>query len=144
MLGLVLGFLTGMGPVISGIVTSVANTKAALAAAETDQERNKLRAEVDELNARRAVLIAEAGSRFATIMNVTIRSLLALGPVVLLLKVFVWDKSMGPFVGCVGDTTGVERCLKFTTDGLDTNLWAVVIAVIGFYFLYDMTARWRK
>lgn len=130
----ILGFLTGMAGPLSTIATSIANTKAAMAAAQTDQERNKLLAAVEELHGRQAVLIAEAGSR----INAIIRGLFALPIALYFCKVFVFDKVLGSFLGHSSDGS------MFTTDALGPDLWKLVLAVLAFYFLYDAAARWRS
>ena len=53
----------------------------------------------------------------------------------MLLKIFLWDKVIGSFVGCSQAAKGT--CGMFTTDALDPNLWQVVMVVLGFYFLAD-------
>ncbi len=103
--------------------------------AKTQVEKAKIQAEIDEVNARRAVIIAEAGSRLAGGLNASMRFLLTLGPLAILLKLFFWDKVVGSFVGCAGRGGILEHCNTFRTDPLDTNQWAVIAAAIGFYFV---------
>jgi hypothetical protein len=59
------------------------------------------------------------------------RGLMAFPVVVLLWKLLIYDKALGQW------TMG-------HTDALGDDLWKVVAAVIAFYFLYDITARFRK
>jgi hypothetical protein len=123
MLGLLLGALNP----ISQITGQIANAKIALHNAETDQDRIAAEERVKTLEARKAVLIAESGSR----LNSFMRAALAVGPMLYLNKIFIWDKVLG------GLTAG-------RTDPIDANLWNVIIAVIGFYVLYDMAARLKR
>jgi len=135
----ILGFLTGLAGPISTVVGKLADTKMALAKAETDQERNKLKAEIEEIHAQQAVLIAEAGSR----INAYFRAFMALPVALTIWKLLAWDKVVGSFVGCSG-RTAPGTCTTFLTDPLGPDLWKVMAAVIGFYFLYDIAARFRK
>lgn len=129
-----LGILTGLAGPLATIAGKIADTKLALAQAQTDQERNKLQAEIAELQARQAAVTAEAGQR----INGIIRGLLAFGPMLYLTKIFVFDKVLGSFFGQARGGS------IWNTDPLDDNLWKVVVAVVAFYFLYDITARFRK
>lgn len=127
-----IGFLLSLVNPISSIVGKIADAKVAMANAETDKDRIAADERVKTLEARRDVLVAEAGSGINTFM----RGGLAFGPMCYLLKIFLFDKVLGSFLGKTRDI--------FTTDPLDENLWKVVVAVVGFYFLYDMAARWRR
>lgn len=109
---------------IARITDKIVELQLKKADAKTEQERVAADERVKTLEARRDVMVAEASLG----INVWVRTAIAIGPTIYLLKIFIWDK-----------------VLKLgTTDALDTNLWQVVIAVIGFYFLYDMTARWKR
>lgn len=127
MLFTIIGALTGLAGPISTILGKIEDRKIALAQAQTDDERNKINAEIEELHDKRAVLIAEAGSR----LNAIIRALMAFPTVILLWKLEVYDKAFGDW------THG-------HTDPLGDDLWKVITAVIAFYFLYDITARFRR
>lgn len=132
MLTMILGFITGMAGPISAAVSKLTDLNIAKVQASTDAEKLHIDAQIAEAHDRVMVLQAEAGSR----VNAIIRAMLALGPMIFLWKVFVWDKVVGSFAGYTKDI--------FTTDALDSNLWSVVIAVLSFYFIYDMSASWRR
>lgn len=136
MFSLILGAITGLAGPISSVINRIQDVKIELAKVQSDTERNKLLAEKEELEARKSVLIAEAGHR----LNAIVRTCLAAGPCVFLFKVFVFDKVVGSLVRGI---TG-KNYLIFRTDPLDDNLWGIVVAVVAFYFLYDMTARFRS
>jgi hypothetical protein len=119
-----IGFLIGLIDPISKIAGRIADYKIASQNAKTDQERIAADERVKALEARRDVIVAEAGSR----VNAFMRAAIAFGPTVYLLKIFVWDKVL---------KLGV-------TDNLSDDLWKVVVAVVGFYFLYDIAARWKR
>jgi hypothetical protein len=105
---------------ISRIVGKIADARLEAARAETDRERVAAEERVRALQARRDVLVAESGNR----ANAWMRLFIAAGPALYLNKIFIWDKVLGPLTGG-------------STDALDDNLWKVVAAVIGFYFLYE-------
>lgn len=75
--------------------------------------------------AKRDVMVAEASP-----INAVMRATIAVGPAVYLFKVFAIDKVLCPALG------GACR-----TDDLSPQLWSVVTAVVGFYFLYDLGVR---
>lgn len=116
-----LGLIPGVLTTINGITNAIANAEIAKMNATTDQDRIAAQATIDTLNARRDVMVAESAH---SNINGVMRFLIAIGPATYLTKIFVYDKVLGFF------TDG-------RTDPLDSNLWAVVTAVVGFYFLYD-------
>lgn len=125
MLSFILGLLPGAFSTINGITNAISNAQIAGINAKTAQEKIAADQTVATLQARRDVMIAESGS---SKINAIIRASIG-GPVAFLLaKVFVWDKALGDY------TSG-------HTDGLDANLWNVIMAVIGFYFLYEASVN---
>lgn len=130
----ILGFITGLAGPLSTIVGKISDLQIAKVQASTDKERLEIDAQISEAHGRMMVLQAEAGSRINAIM----RFLLALGPMVFLIKVFIFDKVVGSFLGQARGGS------IFNTDPLDSNLWAVVTAVLAFYFMYDIAASWRR
>lgn len=139
-LGSILGALTGLiGPIIS-VTERITDLKIEQAKSKTDVEKAKIQRDIQEAEDRQQVLVAEAGFR----INATMRWIIALGPTVYLTKLFIWDKVLGSLVGCTGAMAVTEACSTFKTDGLDSNLWWVVLAIIAFYFSYDIAARLRK
>lgn len=116
-----LTILLGLADPVQKITTAIIKARADALNATTEQDRIASQEAVATLQARRDVLIAEAGVSRA---NIIVRALLA-GPVIIILwKLFVWDKAMGQW------TSG-------HTDGLSPELWHVIMVVIGFYFLYE-------
>lgn len=109
---------------IARITDKIVDLQIKKADAKTEQERIAADERSKALEAKRDVMIAEAGLG----LNAYMRTAIAIGPAIYLLKIFIWDK-----------------VLKLgSTDALDANLWQVVIAVIGFYFLYDIAARIKR
>lgn len=104
----------------SGIVTEIAAAYRARENAKTDSERIAADERIARLESIRDIQKSEAGSRINAIMRAAIAAPVA----VLLWKVFVWDKAFGQW------TNG-------RTDALSPELWNVVTAVIGFYFVFE-------
>lgn len=121
MLSFLLGLIPGAFTTINGITNAISNTKIAALNATTEQDKIAAEATVETLQARRDVMVAEAGG---SKINGIMRFFIAVGPAVLLTKVYIWDKALGDYTGG-------------HTDPLDPNLWGVITAVVGFYFLYD-------
>lgn len=133
----IIALITGLAGPLTQAFNKVEDLKIAKLSATTNEEHMFIDGQIAEAHDRAQVLIAEAGSR----LNAIIRGLLAFGPMIYLLKVFVWDKVVGSFMGhsCFHDV-----CSVFNTDSLDSNLWTVVTVVLSFYFVYDMAATFRK
>lgn len=113
----VLGWLSG------GIAQSLADAYKAHAQAETDQDKIAASVRITQLEAIRDVQRAEAGSR----LNAFMRAGIAVGPMLYLFKIFAIDKVACSVIGC-----------ELSTDPLSPELWDVVKAVVGFYFLYEL------
>lgn len=128
-----LGFIPGITNTINGITSAIANERIAAISATTDKARIQAQENVATLQAKRDLMIAESTHSKLPIL---MQSLIAIGPAAVLLKIFLWDKVIGAYMGCVG-ITGPE-CNLYSTDALDGNLWAVVTAVVGFYFLSNV------
>lgn len=138
MLSLILGFITGLAGPIAEVINRITALKEAKVKAESDKELSKINAELEQVHDRKAVLVAEAGNRVAGIFNAITRgSVMWLFALPILIK-FAYDKVMGSFAGCGtnGPFEGIaDTCYMYSTDKLDPNMWWVIIAVIGFYFL---------
>jgi hypothetical protein len=115
----ILGFGSGLFSTLQTISNNLSNEKIALINAKTDQERIASAEKIGALQAQQAVLVSD--SQRSTI-DLWVRSLLALGPTVYLLKIYIYDKVLA-----LG-----------TTDPLDGNLWWVTMVVVGFYFVHSI------
>lgn len=146
MLSIILGFITGLSGPISAVISKISDLKMAKLAADSNIEKAKIDEQIQEAHDRQSVLVAEAGNRIAAALNASVRLLLTVGPALFLTKVFAWDKVVGSFSGCAGklQLDMLKKCQTFKTDPLDTNLWWVIIAVIAFYFMYDIAAKSRR
>jgi|SRR6478609_9067899 len=129
------GLISGAFGTINGITKALADAKIAQINATTAQEKIIADERVSTLQARRDVLIAEAGS--GSRLNLFMRTAIAVGPASVILKLFLWDKVIGSLVGCSQAPKGT--CGIFTTDTLDANLWTVITIVLGFYFVSEVT-----
>ncbi len=137
----ILGVLTGLAGPISNIVSKISDLQTAKLQASTNIEKAKIDQQIEELHDKRAVLIAEAGSRLSSAMNATVRAVAAAGPIAYVAKIFLWDKVIGSFVGCSASQEHFNVCTTFSTDPIDPMLWAVVTAVLGFYFVTSWVNR---
>ena len=127
--------ISGLFGTINGVTKALGDAKIASINAVTAQDKIQADERVAMLTARRDVLIGEAnaGSR----LNLIIRSLFALGPLSVVLKLYVWDKVIGSIMGCSQAAPGT--CGIFVTDPLDENGWKVISVVLGFYFVSEIT-----
>lgn len=121
MLSLILGLIPGLFTTIGGITNAITNEKINLAQAQNQSDQIAAQEKIASLQAKRDVLIAESGH---SNINAFIRGCIGGSVAFLLLKIFVWDKALGDY------TSG-------HTDPLDPNLWNVIMATIGFYFVYE-------
>jgi hypothetical protein len=116
-----LGLIPGLFTTLNGITTAIANERIASINATTEQDRVAAQERLSTLQSRRDVMIAEGAH---SNINAWIRAMIALGPAIYLLKIFLWDKVLQSLTGG-------------STDPLDPNLWVVVQTVLGFYFLFE-------
>ena len=135
MLSLILGFVTGLTGPILNFAGRLADLQIAKVNAASDTEKAKINAEIEEVHDKRAVLIAEAGNRLGCFLNASMRFLLAIGPLVVLTKLMVWDKVIGSINGCYGDAGREFVCQVYNTDPLDAYQWGIIAVVTGFYFV---------
>jgi hypothetical protein len=113
-----LSLLPAVFTTINGVTNAISNERLKLIDAKTEQERIATQERITSLQAKRDVMVAESqGSK----LNASMRFILALGPCIFLTKIFLYDKVLG----------------WGSTDSLDPNLWNVVMATIGFYFLAE-------
>lgn len=141
----VLSAITGLGGVFNNVTDKIAEVKLRQVQASTDKEKMQYDQQLGELEARKSILVAEAGNRVAGATNAVFRALLALPVLAVLWKTFIWDKVIGSFYHCAGPGSNVfEYCATFRTDALSKEQAGVIVAVIAFYFAYDLWAKSRK
>jgi len=131
----ILGFITGLAPMLTQMANNITDLQKMKVKAQSDHELAAINSQIEAIHDRRQVLIAEAGSR----LNAIVRAGFTLLTFPVLAKILIWDKVVGPFVGCVGkDPIG---CSMFNTDALGYEIWAVIGSIIGFYFLTTWKAK---
>lgn len=118
MLPAILGLLPGVFNTVNGITNAIANERLKLIQARTDQDKIESQERISTLEMRKQVLLTQTGHWETRVLMAAF----GLGPAILLTKIYVWDKALGEW------TNG-------HTDKLDDNLWWVITAQIGFYFL---------
>jgi divalent metal cation (Fe/Co/Zn/Cd) transporter len=116
-------FFSGLFGTVNSLTAAISNEKIAAITATTDAERIHSQEKVAQMQQQRDVLIADAQH---SKLDLYIRSIIAIGPAGYLLKIFLWDKVLAAW------THG-------TTDPIDTNLWQVVMVILGFYFVSATT-----
>lgn len=109
---------------LNAIVTGLTAAYTAKQNAATDQERIAADVGIKTLEAKRDVLIGESGTR----VNQFLRAGFALPFVIYNAKLVIWDKVLA-----LG-----------STDPLSEELFKIEMICIGFYFLYDITARLKR
>lgn len=127
--------VSGAFGTINGVTKALSDAKIAVINAKTEEERIHSQERVNTLQARRDVLVGEANS--GSRLNLIIRSLFAVGPLSIVLKLYFWDKVIGSLAGCSAAPAGT--CGQFVTDPLDENGWKVISVVLGFYFVTEIT-----
>ena len=121
MLSILFGLIPGLLSTVNGITNAITNEKINLAQSQTESDRIASQEKIASLQAKRDVLIAESGS---SKINAIIRASIGACVAFVLAKLLVWDKALGDYTGG-------------HTDSLDPNLWNVIMATIGFYFVYE-------
>lgn len=121
MLAFIASFLPGLFTTINGVTAAITNEKINLAQAQNESDRIASQEKIASLQAKRDVLVAESSS---SKINAIIRASIGGSIAIVLAKIFVYDKALGEWTGG-------------HTDALDPNLWNVVMAGIGFYFVYE-------
>jgi hypothetical protein len=124
--------ISGAFGTINNITAAISNEKINARNAQTAEEKIASEERVKTLEARRDLMIAEAGVSKA---NILVRTAFAGAVILVIWKLIVWDKVIGSFVGCSQAPAGT--CKIFTTDPFDDNQWHIIMVVIGFYFLYE-------
>jgi hypothetical protein len=105
------GFISGAFSTINNITAAISNEKINARNAQTEEERIAADERVKSLEARRDLMIVEAG---VTKANIIVRSAAAVPIVIVLWKLLVWDWRE-----------------------YSRSQWKIVMLVLGFYFLYE-------
>ena len=124
MIGAILGLIPGLFTTVNGITKAISDERIQKIKAKTEEERIQADERIKTLEAQRQVLLSKTSHWETRLMMF----LYGIGPAVVLTKIYVYDKAFGQW------THGV-------TDKLDDNLWWVITAQIGFYFLAATALR---
>lgn len=129
---LVGGGISAIASPIKQITDKIVGLEEARLKATTDSEVLKYKNQIDALKAQRDVLVAEQkyGDRTSSKMRV----LIAMGPTLFLLKVFVWDLAL-PFT---------PEWTHTDLEAIPANLWNIVWITLGFYLAVDVTNHYLK
>lgn len=120
---------------IDNITNAISNERIKQISAKTEIEKVHSEERISALKSKRDVLIAESGT---SKINAVLRASIGASAALLIAKLLVWDKVIGSYYHCAGEVGRyMEGCQTFRTDLLDNNQWAIVSAVVGFYFLYE-------
>lgn len=141
MLSLILGFITGLAGPVSQVIKRIVDLKAQRVAAASNSELKRIDQELEEMQSKKAVLIAESGHRLTATLNALFRTFLALPAGFLMWKLYAYDKVWGSLSGCSGAQGQNFECRTFLTDPLTIQDWALISTVFGFYFLHMFTSR---
>jgi len=110
--------LPGLFQTINSVTNAIANEKIAFLKATTDQERTASQERINTLEAKRAALLADSQH---SSLDMWVRAGFAVGPATYITKIFL-----------------VDKVLKMgSTDPVTPEQWQVLMAIIGFYFLYS-------
>src|SRR5258705_7180327 len=134
LLNLIFGLIPGLLNTVNGITNAITNERINLAQSQNESDRIASQQKIASLQAKRDVLIAESGT---SKINAIIRACLGIFAAAPLGKLLVWDKVVGGFYGCTREAGRALECASFRTDPLDVNQWNVIMAAIGFYFVYE-------
>lgn len=135
-----IGLLPGAFGAINNITNAISNERLALITAKTDQERIDAQERISSLQARRdALIIAEANP-----WTIRVQTFIAFSAGTIIFKLLAWDKVVGSLAGCAGSAGQDPSCIIFRTDPIDPTQWAVVTAVVGFYFLANAITKLKS
>lgn len=110
--------LPGLFQTINSITNAIANEKIAQLKATTEEDKLASQERINTLEAKRAAMLADSQH---SSLDMWVRAGLAVGPSAYITKIFLWDKVL---------KMGV-------TDPVTPDQWQVLMAVVGFYFLYS-------
>lgn len=128
------GSLGGIADVVGGVSKDITALKIKRLEAGTETEKAQIDLEIARLEGQASVLREE--TKYAR--TAWIRPSLAFPIVVILWKLFIWDKAIGGLAYCSSGLNGyfdLGYCGVFRTDPLDQNSWWIIMTVLGAYFL---------
>jgi|SRR5687768_11727882 len=132
MLFALLGLIPDVFKTVNGITAAISNERLKKIQATTDREKISADERIKHLEAIRDVRLKNTENPLTAMMMFGY----GVGPLIILSKIYIWDKTIGSFYGCAGEAgRHMAGCETFKTDPLDPNLWWVITAQIAFYFV---------
>jgi hypothetical protein len=129
------GWLFGKGGDMIGRITGqIVDLQIQKANAQTEQEKNRIQGEIDALKVQAGVLNAQ-DSRNQLITNM-MRIGFALPFAVYIWKLVVHDKILCPWWNAKLGQEVIDAVCR--TDNLSTNLWALCLAIIGYFYMVTL------
>ena len=154
MFGTILAFITGLGPVVQAITSKIADLKMMKLKAETDSEKIEIQGRIEEAHDKRAVLVAQAGSRIGILFLSIMQLLFVLPAAAFVNKILLWDKVVGALNGCASVAKVLpskagyvkyQYCQTwFSTDPIDQNMWWIILAIVSFLFVTTLKNSFTK
>lgn len=138
MLGLLFKFLPILGGLldpITKVVNHITDERINAQNAVTEKERIAANERINALEVKRDVLVAESRS----VWNVLARMFLMLPFGIIVWQYIVWDKIACKWFHAIAD---VDRAC--TTDALGSELSTLLYVVYGFYFLDEISKRFKR
>lgn len=118
-IGKALGLVPSLISQVTSIASAISNLEIAKLNATTDVEKATIQLQINQMQARQAVLIADAQH---SNLDEYIRIGFALPPMIYFGKIYLWDKVWASWP-------------QFETPPLETNDVYVLYAVLGFFLL---------
>lgn len=116
---------------VNGITAAISNERIKKIDAQTEEQKIAADERIKHLEAIRDVRMSKIENPLTALMMFGY----GVGPLIILSKIYIWDKVIGSFAGCSGPMGSALECATFRTDPMDPNLWWVITAQIAFYFL---------
>lgn len=113
--------LPGLFQTINSVTNAIANEKIALLKAQTTEDKTASQERINTLEAKRDLMLADSQH---SSLDSWVRAGLTIGPAAYITKIYLWDKVLATW------THG-------STEPVTTDQWQVMMAVIGFYFVYS-------
>lgn len=113
--------LPGLFQTISTITNAIANEKIALLKAQTEEDKVASQERINTLEAKRAALLADSQH---SSLDMWVRAGFSIGPAAYITKIFLWDKAL-------------QSLTHGSTEPVTPDQWQVMMAVVGFYFIYS-------
>jgi len=138
----ILGAITGLLGPITSLTKQYKELQMKRLEVEGDKNLKEIDAQIEEVNSKKAVLIAQAGSRVGMFFQGVGQLYLTL-PLGAIVWKYAYDKVVGPFHGCSGEIPRelIQHCKQFRTDSIDPHVWWAIGAMIAFYYVTKVVRK---